>query len=363
MEQGLIDRIYESAFTPDTWPIVLDEISSIAGARGGSLFTASDSVLKWTSSDSMVEVWDAMQARGLMACGDRFRRLLELRHSGFLIELDSYDGETEMGEDPLYRDVLWPLGLGWAAATTITLPTGETMVLAFERDRARGPVEAKVIEKLDALRPHLARSALLSARLQFERATAAGETLAALGIPALVLDPSGRVLAANPLIEAQGGLLKWRVRDRVSLADPVADAQFQVALARLGSTEAGSTGPGLSFALRGNVDGASAVAHLVPLRGDAKDLFVRSAAVLALTPVTMPHAAPVELIQSLFDLTPAEARVARRIGAGQTVIEIAQTSGVAAVTVRNQVRGVLRKTGCRRQAEVVAFLGGLRRFP
>ncbi|WP_394760976.1 helix-turn-helix transcriptional regulator [Phenylobacterium sp.] len=363
MDQGLIDRIYESAFTPESWPAVLDEISGIAGARGGSLLTANDNVLGWTASQSMSEVWEALQAEGLMVCGDRFNRLLALRHNGFLSELDSYGGESEMGEDPLYRKILWPLGLGWAAATAVTLPTGDTMVLTFERDRARGPADRATLDKLDALRPHLARSALLSARLQLERASAAGETLAALGIPALVLDATGRVLAANPLIEAMSGRLRWRGRDRVSLADPAADALFQPALAALGSTGPGAAGRGLSLALRGDEHQAAAVAHLVPIRGDARDIFVRCAGVLALTPVTLPNAAPAELVQSLFDLTPAEARVARRLGAGETVAEIAAASGLAAVTVRNQIRGVLRKTGCRRQAEVVALLGGLRVVP
>jgi hypothetical protein len=153
MDQDLIDRIYECAFAPDTWPRVLDEISGIAGARGGSLLTANDSVLNWTASESLAEVWDALQARGLMACGDRFRRLVGVSHSGFLTELDGYVSEAEMGEDPLYRDVLWPRGLGWAAATAIPLPTGDTMVLTFERNRASGPAEPHIIDQLDACVP------------------------------------------------------------------------------------------------------------------------------------------------------------------------------------------------------------------
>lgn len=78
-----------------------------------------------------------------------------------------------------------------------------------------------------------------------------------------------------------------------------------------------------------------------------------------MTPVTLPQAPPVELVQSLFDLTPAEARVARSLSAGETVDEIASTGGVSLNTIRTQVRGVLEKTGCRRQAEVVALLGGI----
>jgi DNA-binding CsgD family transcriptional regulator len=67
-------------------------------------------------------------------------------------------------------------------------------------------------------------------------------------------------------------------------------------------------------------------------------------------------APPVELVQSLFDLTPAEARVARGLAAGKTVDDIAADGGTSANTIRTQVRGVLEKTGCNRQVDIVALL-------
>jgi DNA-binding CsgD family transcriptional regulator len=72
-----------------------------------------------------------------------------------------------------------------------------------------------------------------------------------------------------------------------------------------------------------------------------------------------PQAPPIELVQSLFDLTPAEARVARRLTAGETVEKIASAGGVSPNTIRTQLRGALEKTGCHRQAEMVALLGGI----
>jgi DNA-binding CsgD family transcriptional regulator len=75
-----------------------------------------------------------------------------------------------------------------------------------------------------------------------------------------------------------------------------------------------------------------------------------------LTPVTLPQAPPVELVQSLFDLTPAEARVARSLAAGETVETIASARGVSQNTIRAHVRGVLEKTGCNRQVDIVALL-------
>lgn len=62
---------------------------------------------------------------------------------------------------------------------------------------------------------------------------------------------------------------------------------------------------------------------------------------------------------TLFDLTPAEARVARALTTGETVEEIASKGGVSLSTIRTHVRGVLQKKGYHRQAEVVALLSGL----
>jgi DNA-binding CsgD family transcriptional regulator len=82
-------------------------------------------------------------------------------------------------------------------------------------------------------------------------------------------------------------------------------------------------------------------------------------AVLILTRATLPQAPPVHLIQSLFDLTAAEARVARGLVTGDTLPEIAAAGGVSHETVRSQLRGALTKTGCARQTQLVALLSGI----
>ena len=81
--------------------------------------------------------------------------------------------------------------------TDIPIPTGENVSFCITRLTERGPAERANVQKLDELRPHLARSAFLSARLQLERARIASETLAALGLPALILNERGKVLAAT----------------------------------------------------------------------------------------------------------------------------------------------------------------------
>ncbi len=355
MDQDLVDRIYECSFTPALWPSVLDELAGIAGARGGVFFAANTQVLNWTASTELQDTFAAYLNDGwLRRCTRRACWLCETR-PGFLVEQDVWT-EEELDANPVYRDFLRPRGLGWSAGMAIPLPTGDKVVFSLEREYAGGPVDAAGIRRLDELRPHLARSALMAARLRLERAEAVGSTLASVGLPAIVLDRGGAVLAVNGLAEGLHDVLRWGARDRVHFLDGAADQLMRQALA--GPDTSGA--PVLrSFPVRGGDGRAALVAHLVPVRLTAREVFGAGASILVLTPVTMPKAPPADLVRSLFDLTAAEARVACALLAGERLEDIAASGGVSRNTVRTQLRQVLDKTGCTRQAEVVALLSGL----
>ena len=350
MDDNLIDQIYECSFVPERWADVLDRLAQIIDAPGGALFILGHGTELWTSSEKLRKGCERVVSEGWLSRGNFMARIFSTPRAGFITEGDAFTAE-ELEEEPLWRDWFRPSGFGWGAGTVIQIPTGENIWLSLNRFFKRGPVEPDLIAKLDALRPHLARSLLMAARLQLERARAASETLAALGLPALVLNEQGRVLAANHLIEATTDLVSWRAHDRVALRDRSADALFRKAIASVDRAEAGVR----SFPVRG-ADETLMVGHVVPVRLSARDIFFRSVAVFALTPVAAPQAPPVELVQSLFDLTAAEARVARNLAVGQSADDMASDGGVSINTVRTHIRRVLEKTGCGRQAEVVTLL-------
>ncbi len=360
MDPDLIDRIYESAFAPEVWPRVLGELGLLSETVGGSLFvTENNKVTAWASAPFSHEATAKFVRDGWYFRGQITSRMHRARHAGFLTDLDVFTPE-ELAEEPIYRD-LWRTrwSVGWAAGTVIPLPTGVDVGIILPRFTARGPIEHHMVQKLDALRPHLARAAIMSASLQMERARAAGEMLAALGLPALVVNEQGKVLTANSLVEGLAEFVLWRAQDRVALLDRSADQLLRDAMAAIEAPQGGVR----SFPVRHLESGRAMVAHVIPIRLSARDIFLRCAAAVVLTPVTAPQAAPVELVQSLFDLTPAEAQVARGLAAGETVDSLAGARDVSANTIRTQVRGVLEKTGCNRQAELVALLSGIKSFP
>jgi DNA-binding CsgD family transcriptional regulator len=351
----LVDRIYECAFVPDLWPEILAELVQLGGAMSGWLCISNGNVLRWSASseEARSDLRPLMES-GWIPRSERFNRLLRAKQTGFIPDSILYTPE-EMRNDPAYRDMLHPRGMGWASATAIALPTGDDMVIALERAYDQGSASPAVLQTLNTVHPHLARASLVAARMQMERARAAAQALGLLGIPALVFNDNEKVLSTNHLIEDSNEFVLWRANDRITLRDAGADALLRDAIATVDQDDAPAV---RSFPVRS--EDSMMIAHVVPIRGSARDILFRCAAMLMLTPVTRPEAPSVELIRSLFDLTPAEARVARGLAAGQTVKDIATESGTSANTVRSHVKVVLTKVGYNRQADVVALLNGLR---
>jgi DNA-binding CsgD family transcriptional regulator len=355
MDVALVDRIYESGFVPDLWPEVLRDASKLSGSAGASLFVVDREVSAWTASRNARDVTEKFVSEGWYWNGRLMSRVHRTTHPGFLRDHEICSPE-ELDDEPIYRDIWRKVGLGGGVATAFDLPTGEGVSIILSRAAAAGDANANEIARLNTLRPHLARSAIFSARMKLERARAAGEAIAALGFPALVFGEAGRVLHANALVADCTRLLHWRAADRITLMDRQADALLTEALARVGT---GDHGGARSFPVRRDGPGALLVGHVVPVRYSARDIFARGAALFVLIPATAPAAPPLELMRLLYDLTPAEARVARGLVTGKVVDEIAEDGGVSPNTVRVQVRALLEKTGCRRQTDLVALLGGL----
>jgi len=186
---------------------------------------------------------------------------------------------------------------------------------------------------------------------------AAAEALGLIGLSAAVLGPRGQLLAANRLFE---NLIPSVVRERaerLAFADSAADALFAEALAP--AIPPGAAGALCSIPIRSRRERPPMIAHLVPLGSAAHDIFAGVSGILIVTPLTLRAPPNAEVLQVLFDLTPAEARVARGIGEGRTVEAIAETFGLSRETIRSQLKAVLGKTGLGRQADLVAMLAGV----
>jgi DNA-binding CsgD family transcriptional regulator len=190
---------------------------------------------------------------------------------------------------------------------------------------------------------------------------AAVEALGLIGLPAAVLGERGKPLAANALFAELVRGVVCDLGERLAFTDGPTDALFAEALLRLRSVEGGDTVCAIPIRARG--DRPPMVVHLVPAHAATTGVLPGECTILVVTRVTPPAAPAAEVLQGLFDLTPAEARVARGIGEGRTIEAIAEGFGLSRETVRSQLKAVLGKMGLGRQADLVGMLAGVDILP
>ncbi|APW72017.1 helix-turn-helix transcriptional regulator, partial [Sphingopyxis granuli] len=204
---------------------------------------------------------------------------------------------------------------------------------------------------LDGLRPHLARAATLAGEVRRQRAASLVEAFNVMNMAVALLDIRGRVLRASKRFEAAFDDLLLDGSVRLQIADSIADRRLADGLATMRWIDRGC-----SIAIRDRDQTGRAVLHLVPASRDAMGMFdrVRLFAVLA-DPDNraLPGA---DIIAALFDLTPAEARVARAIAENRAPAELASEWGISVETIRSQLKRAFAKTSTTRQSELVSLL-------
>jgi DNA-binding CsgD family transcriptional regulator len=96
-------------------------------------------------------------------------------------------------------------------------------------------------------------------------------------------------------------------------------------------------------------------------RGDQRSAYFGPAmAVLVVTPLGSSQTLSGDLLDGLFDLSPAEIRAAQGLLAGKSIDDIATDLGLSRETIRSQVKAVLAKTGTSRQAGLIALLSNVK---
>ena len=352
IDDHVIDQIYEAAVIPELWPSVLDQLAPLAECEGGFLFVADEHQrVHGLATERYVPLLTNFITGGWMARNLRAPRVAAMKYPGFVVDLDIVTME-EVQNDPFYTEFLHKYHGGWGTGAVIPIPSGDLLVFDLERSFEKGPVERRLLPALDSLRPHLARAGLMSARLQLKRAQEMTETLGLLRLPAVILRRNGRVIAQNSLFAELTDQFIVGAFDVLALANQSSDQLLKDALAQV------TTRVSRSIPVPRQEDKPAFVAHLVPIRRAAGDIFSGAEAILVVTPLSMPSAPSEDVLNGLFDLTPAEVRVTQGIVRGETVEQLALSLGLSRETIRSQLKAAMAKTGTARQVELVGLLSG-----
>ncbi|RYG88518.1 MAG: LuxR family transcriptional regulator [Alphaproteobacteria bacterium] len=346
----IVDALYEAALVPETWPTALEGLAREVGAFGAAIVASvAASNWKYVATEGYKPTYEAMAPSFTRLENPRVQRAIARQYYGFLPDLDLCT-QDELDADPIYREFLYPYGLAWTVGTPIPMPTGDVGMYDLCQRRELGPFTADQVALLDAYRPHLARAALLSLRLGMVRLRTVSEVLSGLRLPGGVISETGRVLSCNEELIALAPQITSQSGDRIAFRDRRLAETFVAALADVGM------GVARSIPVRAVEGHPPLVLHVVPLRGAAFDVFTAGTAIVVATSVVQRAQPLASLLSGLFDLTPAEARVASGIANGGSIGAIAAQWGVSRETVRSQLKVVMDKSGLRRQSDLARLL-------
>ena len=187
------------------------------------------------------------------------------------------------------------------------------------------------------------------------QARTVAESLGVIGLAAAAVNSEGRLVATNRLFRALVPATIKHLQGPLQLVDTAANRLIRDALARSSFSHVAVR----SLPARAAHGNAPSMIHLFPIPSETDDIFPDIAAILVVSPAQPRSPPSLEILKGLFDLSPAEARVAQGIAARWTVEEIADRSHVSRETVRSQLKTVLAKTGTKRQLDLAVMLLGL----
>jgi DNA-binding CsgD family transcriptional regulator len=349
----LVDALYEAAFIPEKWPAVLARMADTAGTKNGVLFVFADGMPARGRTAPLQQALmnEILADPSLRLAPAAIAARLSARPAGF-VEADGLMTREEIRDDPL-RIKLRSGGLGAQAGTVIPMPSGELAMFVFERALEDGAHPQESIVMLDRMRPDMARACLVAARLELEQARGTVEALAMIGLPAAVLAANGRVRVTNALFDRENALFIPTAFGGVALSDPESNRLFQMALK---GTVSGSGQLLRSIPVR-FAAASSVIVHVLPLTRDAHDLFSGGDLLVAATAISASVLVPSPtILTGLFDLTPAEVKLATALAMGRALKSAAVENGVTFSTARTYLDRIYRKTGTNRQSQLVALL-------
>lgn len=359
---SIIGDIYDCTLNPSGWTAVLTRIATAVDAAYTTISLASTSDLQGRMAAH--SPWDKEQLRIL---NDEYGVHGIPGLSTVLFgDVDtpwatlSSMTEDDFQQSPFYKNWVKPQGLRDGCITKFAHTADRIGLIGAVTRANRDIVTADERHFLSLLSPHLRRAALIGDLLDQSRVmTSLYKTaLDRLETAVVLSDASATVLYANgqaqsmfsagrPIISASGKLKAANDRATAALVD---------ALARTTGDEGslGRRGIGIPVSAQGE---APAVAYVLPLTlGSERAVYRPATAAVFISTAAKSAPPPETTLITLFDLTPAEARVMTQIGSGSSSVETAKTLNISENTLKTHLGRVFSKTGSERQADLLKIL-------
>ncbi|MGD9916108.1 MAG: helix-turn-helix transcriptional regulator [Rhizobiaceae bacterium] len=266
---------------------------------------------------------------------------------------------SRLGEFGYYRDVLGPRGIHEAVVLRLTAEPTLLGYLGLNRHHSDGEVLPEELEALRLIAPHLRRAVTISNLFDLQAVENATfrAVLDRMACAVVLVDADLMIVHANDAAQgmlAGGDLLS--AEGRLGVRGKLAGDALRAAVRLAADNEAAMAQRGIGIPALAE-DGSPAVLHVLPLQHRALRSRLSQRAVAAVFVVSGAQGAqtPVDAIATLYDFTPAESLIFASLCRGLSLEQTAETLGIARSTAKTHLLRVFEKTGCKRQAEIVAL--------
>ncbi|MBI1773973.1 MAG: helix-turn-helix transcriptional regulator [Proteobacteria bacterium] len=242
------------------------------------------------------------------------------------------------------------------------LEDGAVCSLRAFRQSSEPPFGKQEHELCVTLVPHVQRALGIRRRLdssESERRLYSG-VMDRLMVGAMILDLNAQLVRATPmaqaLLAAEDGirLIARRPHAASSAQDRELQKMIRAAVGH-GSGEPALSGPAISISRPSGLRDLGLVVQAFTT-GDRYSPKARPAAAIFIRDPERNVEVANNILRQLFDLTPAEAEVARRLAEGFSLAEAARALNIRRNTARAHLRSIFSKSGITRQPELVRIL-------
>lgn len=348
----------DAATDPDAWQSALDAVAEKSGSDGAVLLAIEGRGPAVLPTQSMGEAAERYMKDGWHQRDFRYAGIPLMKQHGIFVDQDIID-PANMRRLDYYADFLEPMGLGWGAG--LKVETGEDIwCLTFQRSMAKGAYQPEEQASLLRLGRIVSRAAALARRLEFVRLDGAMDIAGALTGAIMFINSVGKVVRLNRRAEAMVGHNFMIRQGCIRFAGTSSDALQRHIDAAIWPDLSPIASAHLPVVVS-QPNGRPLVFQALRLRGRSLGFFAPAYAMLLVTDLSDKSVPPVDHLQTIFQLTAAEARLATALLQHFSLVEAAAYLNSTHETVRSHIKSIFAKTGTRTQAQLVDLLGRIDR--
>jgi DNA-binding CsgD family transcriptional regulator/PAS domain-containing protein len=359
----VLDTIYDAATSFDRWPAALERIGKLFGASYVGLIDRNLNTMEGRAITVGIDLPSQREYFEVWSTHDVLRQWTPAYRAGAVQTDRDILPRTELLRSDYYNGFMKPRDLGAFLRFTLILEPGFRKILSMKRPISCGDFETSDIEMGRRLVPHLQRAAHVARQVEESKLmlSSFSDLLEQSTTGVLLLDRDGQILFANRAASAMacaGESFIIRAR-RIEALHGDRNSALQRLIAgatgRFDRTDAPRCGALRLERASGKPDYAITGA---PLAGRSL-LEGGPVAFLLITDPESASARPGSIMSELFSLSAAEMRLAARLMLGESPEEAAAALNIKVSTARWHLSSLYRKTGTRRQAQLVRLLMSL----